>query len=73
MNDDLGAWTMGAHTTLTRDGAHTLALIIRDYWFDRGYIVRTKIVSEHLRASPDSPVIWFVRSDMFNGLPRSKR
>jgi hypothetical protein len=52
-------------------GAHELADTIRTYWAERGHIVRawveTQACEEHQRP------IFTVRSDLFNGLPPSKR
>lgn len=57
-------------------GAKKLAGIIRKYWSDRGYDVLTTIapVTAKMGArSVDEKVIWVVRSDMLNGMPRWRK
>lgn len=50
-------------------GAVRLAHRIRQYWYDRGRVVRTRIEkSDGLRQSR----VFVVRSDMKNGMPQKK-
>ena len=55
--------------TLSEAGAVRLAHRIRQYWYDRGRVVRTRI--ERNNGQRQSHV-FIVRSDMKNGMPQKK-
>ncbi len=56
-----------------RQAAGELALTIQDYWYEKGYKVRTFLdkmwSKDHHKRTVES---WVVRSDMINGLPVNK-
>lgn len=52
-----------------RDAAYQLASRIEDYWREYGYIVRME-VARHQPGGDKQNVIYFVCSDMVDGLPR---
>jgi hypothetical protein len=55
--------------TLSRSGAEYLAQRIASYWFSQGYVVETMVVP----SSVFHDMVWVVRSNMINGLPRRRQ
>ena len=59
---------------LSRFGAENLAHSIETYWADQGYSVRCSVVKTDAKADEgDSTLIYGVKTDMINGLPRDYR
>lgn len=54
----------------TEDGAHDLAARVERYWAEKGEIVRTHVSPAGDLRDGKNALIWCVRSDMINGLPR---
>lgn len=54
---------------MTEQQAKTHAKNLRAFWAKQGYRVSTKIVKQAYR--PNGTVVYAVRSDMVNGLPRA--
>jgi hypothetical protein len=53
---------------LSKDGAANLAMMLADYWRERGRVVKTHYwIIEH----SNRPPVYCVRSDMIGGYPRS--
>jgi hypothetical protein len=59
---------------LTAAGAHELANTIREFWAEKGHVVRVSVTQEggHLQGRQDK-VLSIVRSNLLNGLPRTHR
>ena len=57
--------------TASREDSEFLAMKIRNYWFARGYTVKTEVfgLSELGETSPSGSHIYSVRSNMVGGLP----
>ena len=59
--------------TASREDSEQLAMKIRNYWFARGYSVKTEVfgLSELGEKYPSGSHIYSVRSNMLNGFPNS--
>ena len=57
--------------TASREDSEQLAMRIRNYWFARGYKVKTEVfgLSELGESYPSGSHIYSVRSNMLNGFP----
>jgi hypothetical protein len=57
--------------TASREDSEFLAMKIRNYWFARGYTVKTEVygLSELGETYPSGSHIYSVRSNMVGGLP----
>lgn len=57
--------------TASREDSEQLAMKIRNYWFARGYTVKTEVfgLTELGETSPSGSHIYSVRSNMVGGLP----
>lgn len=51
--------------TLSQEGAHHLARIIREYWFKRG--VGVQVWAEQGQTTPQGMAMWVVRSNIIAG------
>jgi len=56
----------------TYANARTLSLRVRDYWAAQGYEITVLIGSMKVNRGNESPEIYFVRSNLVNGLPQKK-
>jgi hypothetical protein len=57
--------------TASREDSELLAMRIRNYWFSKGYAVKTEVygLSELGESYPSGAHIYSVRSNMLNGYP----
>ena len=60
---------MTSGPSVSQETAENTATRIREYWAERGYLVRTRVeYTEGNGQHRDSPG-WVVRTDMLDGLP----
>ena len=55
---------------LTFEGAKELALAIKNYWWNKGYLITTEVVASATKDRGMDRHLFSVRSNLFNGLPQ---
>ena len=62
---------MTSGPSVSQETAEITATRIREYWAERGYLVRTRV--EYTEGTGDRNPGWVVRTDMENGLPTRRK